>query len=425
MKSKMNKLDGTSVQFEIEIFKEKVDEIFNEVFSDIQKTASIKGFRSGKAPLDIIKTMYKKDASDEVKKRLIPTAYQSVLEKHNLNPVSYPEVWDVAIEDTGEFKFKIKVEMYPEIKLKNYKGLKVATEKISVTDKEVESALSRVRNIYAEFSDVERPIEKGDFAVCDVETFSDGEVIAKKRENMWVEASKEASLLGVGEELCGMKVGDEKDIEVTLPEKYPDKKYAGRKAMFKVKIKQTKEKKLPELNAELAKKMGKDTLEDAKTELKQQLLERKEADSKIRMKNQLMEKLLKDHSFDLPSSMVERQLKVLMERAEEELVQKGIDKETICEHKVKLEAQLKKESENKVKLYFILDKIASNENIDSTDEEIDNWLKALALSYQKPFDEIKKYYQEHNLIGGLKEQLREEKTLDFLLSTAAISGKQQ
>ncbi|MFH1394703.1 MAG: trigger factor [Candidatus Omnitrophota bacterium] len=423
MKSKMKKLDGTSIQFEIEMSKEKVNEIFDEVFSDIQKTANIKGFRQGKAPMDIIKKMYNGDASDEVKKRLIPRAYQMVLEKHSINPASYPEVWDVNIADTGEFKFKIKVDTCPEIKLKNYKGLKVVAEKISVTDKEVEEALIRIQNIYSEFIDVDRPIKKDDFAVCNVETFSDGEVIAKKRENMWIEASKEVSLLGMGEELCGLKIGDKKDIEVTLPENYPDKKYAGRKATFKVEIKQTKEKKLPELNDEFAKKMGKDTFEDAKIELKQQLLERKEADSKIRMKNQLMGTLLKDYSFDLPVSMVERQLKVLMERAEEELLQKGVDKETIQEHKEKLKKQLQKEAENKVKLYFILDRIASDENIDSTEEEIDNWLKALSVSYQKPFEEIKKYYQEHNLIGGLKEQLREEKTLDFLLQEAEVTGK--
>ena len=127
------------------------------------------------------------------------------------------------------------------------------------------------------------------------------------------------------------------------------------------------------------------------------------------MKNQIIEHLLKKHSFDLPESMVKRQLKVLMQKAEDELTQKGVKKEEIESHKEKLKEQLSKEAEGKVKLYFILDEIANRESIDVTSEEVDNWIKELADSYKQPFENVKKYYTEHNLIDGLKEQLREEK----------------
>jgi len=227
----------------------------------------------------------------------------------------------------------------------------------------------------------------------------------------------------MGEELCGMKKGDKKDVEVTLPENYADKKYAGKKAVFKVEIKETKEKKLPELDDELAKKLGKNTMGEAREEIRTQLMERKEASSEIAMKNQILEQLFKKHPMDLPASIVERQLKVLMQKAENELAQKGVNKETIESHKEGLRAQLLKEAENKVRAYFILDAIADLEKIDVTDEEMDNWLKSLADSYNQPFDNVKKYYQDHDLLGGLKEQLREEKTLDFLLAEAVITEK--
>jgi len=423
MKSRIKKLKGASRQIDIEMSRESVDRVFNEVLEDIRKTANVPGFRAGKAPMDIIRRDYGKDAIDEVKRRLIPRGYQQALDEHVLRPVSYPEVSDVSINPAGSLLFTARVDIHPDVAVKNYKGLKVTQEKISVSDEEVDEVIERLRNINAEFVDHEGPVRKGDFAICDVETFADGELVAKKRENMWIEAEKDASLLGMGEDLCGMNKGDVKDIDVTLPENYPDKKYAGRKAVFKVELKDIKIKKLPDVDDALGKKLGKETLAEARDEVRAQLLEKKESNARVNMKNQIMEELLRRSNFDLPGSMVERQLKVLIERAENELASKGVDKQTIESHKEKLREQLRKEAENKVRIYFILDRIADIEEIKVSEDEIKDWLRSLAGSYNKPFEEVEKYYREHDLIGGLREQLREEKTLDLLLSEASIRQK--
>ncbi len=423
MKSKVTKLEGTARRLEIEMSKEAVEEVFAAVLADIRRTAKIPGFRAGKAPLDLVLKKYHKDARDEVIQQLVPRGYQQALEEHDINPVSYPEISDVTIEEAGQLTFKAAVDVHPEVSVRKYKGLKVTTRKVSVADGEVEEALTRFRNMHAEFAETDRPLEKGDFGICDVETFIDGKAISKKREKMWIEVDKEASMLGMGEELCGLKKGEAKDVDVTLPENYPDKKYAGKKAVFRVEVRETREKKLPELDEELAEKLGKSSLAEAREETRSQLLERKESNARVEMKNQIMEQLLKKHSFDLPASMVNRQLKVLMERAESELASKGVGKEAIESHKEKLKEQLFKEAENKVRIYFMLDDIAGREKIDVTDEEVDNWLRSLAASYNQPFDKVKEYYLEHDLIGGLKEQLREEKTLDFLLDEAVIGEK--
>jgi len=421
VKSNVKKLEGTSRQIDIELPRETVDKVFDEVLQDIRKKSQIPGFRPGKAPLEMVQKMHQQDAMDEVARRLVPMAYEQALSKHEMKPVNFPEVTDVNFGPSGTLTFRAKVDVHPEIKLQKYKGLKVTRKKVSVKDEEVDETLTRFRNMFAEFTDTDRPIQKGDFGVCAVETFVDGESISKKRENMWIEADKEESMLGLGEELCGMNKGDTKDIEATLPKEYPDKKFAGKKAVFRVELKETKEKKLPDVDDELAKKLGKDTLAEAREEIKTQLLERKDQNEKVSMKNQIMGELLRRHSFALPPTMVKRQLKVLMDRAENELTKKGVDKDAIKSHEDKLTAQLNVEAENKVRLYFILDAVADRENIEVTDEEVDNWLSALAGSYNQPFEEVKKYYEEHDLIGGLKEQLREEKTLDFLLSEAAVS----
>ncbi|MFH1553024.1 MAG: trigger factor [Candidatus Omnitrophota bacterium] len=423
MKSRIKKLEGTARQFEIEMPKDVVESVFNQVIEDIRKTAKIPGFRPGKAPQDIIRKNYQKDAMDEVKQRLVSEAYQEALKEHNVSPVSYPEVSDVIVGPSGNLSFKAKVDAHPEVNLKKYKALKVATQKVSVANDEVEEALTRIRNMYAEFVDMDGPLRKGDFGICDVETFMDGEVISKKRENMWIEVSKEASMLGMGEELCGMEKGQQKNVEATLPENYPDKKYAGKKAVFHIMIKEAKEKKLPEFDDDLAKKLGKGNMDEVREELRSQLMEKKESNAKIDMKNQILDQLLQQYSLSLPASMVNRQLKVLMKKAEDELAQKGVDKQTIDDHKEKLKDQLLKDAQNKVKSYFILDRIAANEEIETSEEDVDNWLNALAASYSQSFEKVKKYYEEHDLIEGLKEQLREEKTLDFLFEEAVIKEK--
>lgn len=423
MKIKIKKMEGTAVQFEVEMPKETVDKAIEEVLKDIGKTAKIDGFRPGKAPLDIVRKAYHKDAVEEMKQRLLPSAYQEALNKHSIQPVSYPEVSEVAISPTGEFCFKATVDTHPEVSVKKYKGIKVAVQKIKVTDDEVEEALERMRNMNAEFIDIERPLGKGDFGICDVETRIGGEVIAKKRENMWIEVDKDASLLGMGEKLEGGKKGDTKDIEVTLPETYPDKKYAGKEAVFSVVVKETKEKKLPELDDELAKKIGKDNLSDARAEIKTQLMERKDSNTRVSMKNQIMEELLSKCFFKVPETMVAKQLKVLMDKAKNDLLSKGVDEKAIEEHRDKLQEQLGKEAENKVRLYFILDEVADREKVEVTDEEVDAWLGALGANYNQDLDSVKKYYEEHDLMGGLREQLREDKTLDMLVSEASVTEK--
>ncbi len=423
MKSRVKKLAGTAREINIEMPKEAVDEAFREVLEEIRQTATIPGFRSGKAPMDIIEKNYGKEAIDEMKKRLIPLAYQKVLEEHDISPASYPEISDIVLHLAGQLTFRVKVDCTPEVKLKKYKGFKVACDKVSVTSEEVEETLKHFREMSAEFEDTQGPISKGEYGICDVETFIDGKPVSKKRENMWIQADKESSMLGMGEELRGLKKGDKKEVEVTLPENYPDKNYARKKAIFKVEVKETKKKNLPELDDEFAGKIGKGTLEEVRSDIKTNLMARKEANEKVKMKNQIMEQLLKKHVFDVPESMVQRQLKVLMEKAESELLQRGVDKDQIGSHKEKLKEQLAKEARNKVCLYFILNEVADAEDISITDEETDDWLKALAGSYGQPFENVKKYYEEHNLMDGLKEQLREEKTLDYLLEEAVVVEK--
>jgi len=423
MKSRIKKLEGLSRQLDITLPPDRVKKVLGEVVSGIRNKVTIPGYRKGKAPEDMVFNRYREDAMDELRRRLIPQAYQDALQEHNVDPVSYPELSEAVMDAEGAMMFTAKVDVQPEVKLKKYKDIKVTGAKVAVSEEEVEETLTRIRNMHAEYEDVDRVIQKGDFGVCDVEAFIDGKPISKKTEKVWIEADKDKSMLGLGEQLCGMKKGQQKTIETKLPENYPDKKYAGKMAEFKVDIKETKEKRLPGLDDELAKKVGKETISQVRDEIRAQLLERKELDAKMKMRNQIIEFLLQKNSFDVPESMVKKQMDVLMKRAEDDLVRKGVDKAAIESNREALAGKVAAEARNKVKLYFILDDIAKQENITVSGEEVDDLLRSMADHYKQDFEDVKKYYEDNDLIGGLKEQISEEKTLDFLLSEAAVTVK--
>lgn len=424
MKCKVKKLEGTARQLEVKVSREEIEEARKEVVKDLQKEAVIPGFRKGKAPEDLVMGKYRETIGDELKERVIPRAYQEALEESKIDPVSFPEISGVKLaEDGTALEFVAVVDTYPEVSVSKYTGIKVDKEKVSVSDEEVEEAVTRLQQMHAEYHEVDRAIVKDDFGICEVEAFIEDKSVSPKKDKVWIEANKESSMFGLGEGLCGMKKGETKSMEVTLPEDYPDKSYAGKRARFEIMVKEIREKKLPEKNDEFAKKSGSETMEKMKEEIRGQILERKETNSKIKMQNQIIEYLLKKHSFALPASMVKRQLEVLVKKAEDELARKGMDEKAVAAQKEALSAQLKEEADNRVKLYFILDVIARKEDIAVSDEEIDEWLKGLAGHYNRPFDEVKKYYQEKDLLGGVEEQLREDKILDYLLSQAAITEK--
>lgn len=423
MKSKVKKLKGTRRRLDIEMSKDKVDLVFEQVFKDLRKNADIPGFRAGRVPMEMIKKRYGEQARSEVKKRAIPRAYQHALEEHELEPVSYPDISEVMLSPSGALKFSAQVDIEPDFELKEYKGIKVKKDVREVTEEEVEKALERIKNMNPEFEDIKGALKKGDYAVCDVETFSDGQAISEKRKDMWIEVDKEASMLGMGEELEGLEKGAFKEVEATLPESYPDEKYAGKEVVFKVFIKETKKKKLLPEGKELAEKTGKSDMKELREEIRSQLTDRKEISSKVELKEQLLEYLLKKHSFDVPESMVERQQNVLMQRAEDELARKGVSGEALQEHKEKIEKKIEEEAEKKVRLYFILRGISEREDIEIFPEEIEGWLKKLGESYGQTLESVKKYYQENNLMAGLNEQLKEEKTIEFLLDQAQVQEK--
>lgn len=421
MRTRIKNIEECTKLFQIEIPRETVEKVTEEVYQEIKKIAKIPGFRPGAVPRDLLEKHYSQDAQKEILKRLIPSGYKQAVQDYNVDPIAMPEISNINFQKDKPFTFEAKVDVRPALRLKNYKGIKVDKKRISVSQQEIDDTMNKLRDMSAKYENVERPVKKDDYAICDIEAFIDGKPVAKKNTGAWVQVNKDASLLGMGEELVGLNNGQEKEVTATLPPDYPDKKYAGKKAQFKILVKEIKEKRLPELNDDFAKNMKAENMSDLRKEIESQLFTRKENALKINMENQILLKLLKDNKFNVPSSLVSRQKEVLAKRLENELTQKGLPKEETDKKIKELGPKLEADAFNKVRIYFMLDEIASKENIKVNEEDIEERIKTVALSVGRPAEEIKSYYEKENLMGGLAEEIREAKVLDFLLKEAEIN----
>jgi len=423
-KSKAKSSGDCSTSFDIEVSRETVEKAFEEVYAEIVKAANIPGFRAGKAPLDMVKKHYASHAKEEVLKRIVPESYGEALREHKIHPIGMPEITDIIFEDGKPLSFKAKVETHPVFKLKDYKGIKIEKKKLVVKDEDVASALQNLRELNSKYMTVDnRPAQLGDYVVSDLECTVDDKPIHKKRENLWVLLDKDSLVPGLHEKIAGMNKGEEKDIDVVLPEKYPDKLVAGKAARYHVKVKEIKERIPPNLDDELAKDLHRESLDALKKEIATELEHRTRLSIEVDMENQILTKLVDGYDFLLPAGLVKRQLAYMVEDAKEKLVQKGFTRPELDKKDKEFEEKFKSDAAKRVRLLFILDEIARKENIDATDEDVAGAYKAIALQTNQAEDKVKEYYEKEEAVDSLKEKLREDKTIKFLLKEAAVTEK--
>ena len=327
MKAKAKAVEECLTLFEIEIPKETVDQAFEEVYSEMAKVASIPGFRPGKAPKELVKKRYSKEAKKEVINHLIPDAYQKAVEEHKIDPIGYPDITEMVFEEGKAMSFKAKIDTRPKFKLKDYKGIRVEKKKTEVKPEDIDKALDNLRQYSAKYSGVEdRPAQMDDYVVSDLDCLVDGKPAHKRRENLWLYIDKGSIMSGLTEKMIGMNKSEERDIEVELSKDYPDKNIAGKKAMYHVKAKEIKVRSLPNIDDEFAKDLGKESLADLKKEVAKELENKMRSDNEIAAENQLLNKIIDDNSFAVPSALVKKQIHMMSENAKARLLDKGFKK---------------------------------------------------------------------------------------------------
>jgi len=419
MKYKIKQKGKTQKAIEFHISKEIVADELNRIYQEISRSASLPGFRAGKAPLEIIKKRYKKEAQEEAVKNLLGDSFKKAVDESDIRMLGMPEIADLEFDEEKGMSYKAVVNMRPEIKLKGHKGLNLKKAEKEVKESDVDAQIDQLREVNSKYVTKEKNAAEGDYVICDVDCTVEDSPIEKK-ENVWLRVGEDAFI--PGKSLEGLKPGDEKDVEKDLPKDYSKKEIAGKKARFHIRAKEVKEKVLPELNDEFLATMGQfKTLAEFRETIRQSLKRRNEIEQRRDLEGQAMKLLDKMAVFEAPQFMVDKHHQALVDSTKERLKREHYPEEQIKSMEKDLTDRLKAEAGREVRAYFILNEIAKLEKLDAEDKEIEEAFGMMAASSGKPVDEVKKHYEKHDMVEDLKEEIKQRKVLDFLIKNANIS----
>lgn len=409
----------------IEIPENDVTREVDSFYKDLGKKAKIKGFRPGKVPRNILERYFKDYVKAEVVQKLIQDTYPQALSEKDLHPVSPPAIDPGEFVDGKPFQYSAVIEVRPDIKLEGYTGLRIEGKKEEVKDEEVEERLKGIQNLQANLKTISeaRPIQAGDYAIVDYEASVGGKPLEEgKAVDFTVEVGSGHFIPTFEERLIGLKPEEEKEIEVSFPEDYGYQKWAGKTISFHVKIKEIKEKILPPLDDEFAKDLGDySSLEEFRTKLRGEIEKEKELTLERQLKDKVMDQLLEANPFEVPESLVEEQTKALVSDTKLRLAAQGVDLKNLGLTEEKLQGDYRAMAQKQVKSFLILEKIAGQEGMTVTDEEVEDRLKEMAERMHQKFDVVKRYYEKNNLLPEVRAGMIRDKTLNFLLEKASIN----
>ncbi len=425
MNINVEELSSIKKKVNVEIPGDQVTKEVDSFYQEVARKAKIKGFRPGKVPRNILERHFKDYVKAEVIQKLIQDTYPTALSESNLHPVSNPMIDPGNLESGKPFQYSATIEVKPEIKLEGYLGLNIEGKKEEVKDEEVEERLKGLQNLHANLKTIQeaRPIQNGDFVIVDYEARMDGKPLEEgKATDFTVEVGSGRFIPAFEEKLIGLRLEEEREIEVFFPEDYGYKKWAGKTISFHVKIKEIKEKILPTLDDEFAKDLGDySSLEELKVKLKQEIEREKQLAFDRQLKDQMVDQLLQKNTFEVPESLVEEQAKALVSDTKLRLAAQGIKIDALGISEEKLQEDYRETAMKQVRTFLVLEKIAGQEGISVTDEEVENRLREVSERTRQKLDVVKRYYEKNELIPEVKAGIINENTLNFLLEKANIS----
>lgn len=409
-------------ELDLEIPAEDVSKATERVAKEITRVARVPGFRVGKAPISLIKRRFADDIKGEVLQSLVPERVEKAVAEQKLSPVSQPQVDKLDFNDGQPLKFRAVFEVLPEFELASYKGLEIEMPAMDVTDEDVTRALEETRERAAAFAPVEgRAVENGDFAQLKlVGTPEDGGE-PLQADSVLCHVGAEETMEPFNENLRGASIGDHKDFDVDYPADYPDAKLAGKKFHYAVDVTGLKTKNLPELNDEFAKDVSDaTTLDELKTKIRESLEHQRDHRQKDLQRERVIGALVKLHEFPVPESLVEQQMDVRLERVVRSLAQQGVDPRAVNLDWASLRGRQQERATEDVKAELIIDRIASTEKIDVTDEEVEHELEHLSSHSGESVEAIRARLTKQGALDRMKAKLRSDKTLDWLAQNANV-----
>ena len=404
---------------------EQFDEGMKKVYAKTAKYFNIPGFRKGKAPMTLVERTYGPEIFyEDTFNEIVPEIFEKEIAENKLEIVSKPEIDIVEMAKGKDLVFTAVVQVKPEFKLGKYKGISLKKVEYNVTDEDIEHELGHMADKNSRLVSIEdEPVVENDIAVIDFEGFVDGVAFeGGKAEKHELKIGSKTFIPGFEDQVIGMKIGDEKDINVKFPEEYFSAELAGKDATFKVKLHEIKRKELPTLDDEFAKDVSEfDTLEELKNSIKEKLEEENANKAKYETEENAIQKVCDSTQIDIPSGMIATEIDNILKDIETKLSYQGINMKQYLQMVGKTEDDMRKEYEESaqksVKSRLVLEAIVKAEELEASEEEISEKVKEMAENYGRDTEELMK--NEH-LLNYIKENMKSEKAVKFVVENAKI-----
>lgn len=425
MSLQVEKLEKNMAKLTIEVSADELEKALQNAYKKQKNKISMPGFRKGKVPRQMVEKMYGADVFyEDAANALIPQAYSEAYDECDLQIVSQPEIDITQIEKGKPFIFTALVATRPEVTLGEYKGLEVDKVSTRVTQKEVDAKIQEEAGKNARTVAVEgRPVQDGDEVVLDFEGFVDGEAFeGGKGENYSLTIGSGTFIPGFEDQLIGVEAEKEVEVKVTFPEEYHAENLQGKDAVFKCTVHEIKEKELPEIDDEFAAEVSEfDTLEEYKADVKAKIKEQKAADGKRNQEDQAVEQAVKNAEYEIPQPMIETQTTQMVEDFAQRIQSQGITLEQYFQFTgltaEKMMEDMRPQAIKRIETRLVLEAVAKAENIEITDEKIDEELAKMAESYNMEVEKLKEFMGE-NEKKQMKEDLAVQEAVTFLVENA-------
>jgi trigger factor len=434
VKTEFVDVSPTRKEIKIEIDPAVIKQSYDEVSDRYAKQASVPGFRPGHAPRAVVRNRFKSEIRAEVLQHLIPDAVNQAIDKHELNAIKEPDVElenAAGLEKFGEepISVKVNVEVLPKVEVQKYKGLEVARRVRPITDANVDEMFDAFR----ETSAAMQPVEDRASAIGDTVTVN---LVGKFLDNPEQEDLKaddvEVELGGPGvqteftENLTGVKADDEKAFTVSYPEDFKSEGLAGKRLEYTAKVTAVRVKELPEVDDEWAKSLGDefDSIDTLRTKIREDLEKRATQESDHRLRADLMAKLLEQNEFEVPQSLIEQQTSSRLESVVRDMIGRGVDPRNQQLNWEAAREELKTQAEADVRSTLLLERIADEEKIEVSNEDIDAEIEAIALSSQQPIEQVRGVLTKDGGERSIAHRLRNRKALDLLVENAKVAEEE-
>lgn len=428
MKTTVERIEGNFAHLAVEVDEAQVKRAFDESYRKLAQRVVVPGFRKGKVPRHILEMRIGKGALyEDALKTLVPRAYSDAVKETGIDPIDQPDFDVEQIEDGGWLKFKAKVLVRPEVKLCDYRAIRVEKKMPRVEDDEVDRyvrVLQRNRGVAVPAD--HDTVAEGDLVTVDMALTSGGEPVEIRGpgKDLVIEAGAEQDLQGLGQALVGLAVGDEKDIETALPEGFHDKDYAGKAAVAHVKVKDIRQMRLPELDDEFAKAAGGyESLEAMRQDIRERLQKAAEGRAETEYVKAVIDKITEESEVDVPEVLVERRVDLSVRNLADSLARQGLTLEGYLDacglDQEALRKSYREHAYSVVKSELVMDAVSKAEGIAATRDEIDTELKEIASRENKTVEEIRELLAKMGRISDIEDTIVRKKTIDNLVRLLA------